>query len=115
MRLRANKSGLVKLLRARGCDIPSLRCAGFEALWQGMALSWADQSGKCRTAYLYGGTASPCLQIGSSVEPVTVDELSRFGLIEPEAQKRSPDSAEADIEAHKDNMMIPQFAALCKG
>lgn len=108
-----NKTGLVYLLRAHGYDVPSVRAAGFEALWQGMALYCGDRAGRACTAYLYLGTVAPVLQVGSEVLPVTVEELERFDLVE--TQKRSPDAAEADIETHEDNMIIPQFAALCKG
>lgn len=110
-----NKPGLVQLLRAHGHNVPSVRRAGFAVLWQAMALSWADRDGKSHTAYLYLSTVQPVLQIGRRTEPVTLEELERFGLVEAEAQKRSPCAAEADTEAHEDNMMIPQFAALCKG
>lgn len=115
MRPKPNKTGLVYLLRARGHDIPSIQGASFEPLWQGMALYWGDRAGKTHTAYLYMGTVEPVLQIGSRTEEVTLEELERFGLVENEAQKRSPGAAEADVEAHEDNMMIPQFSELCKG
>lgn len=108
-----NKPGLVQLLRAKGYDVPSIGAAAFEPLWQGMALYWGDRAGKPHTAYLYMGTVSPVLQIGSRTEAVTLEELERFDLVEE--QKRSPCAAEADTQAHEDNLMIPQFAALCKG
>lgn len=107
-----NKTGLVYLLRARGYDVPSVRGANFEALWQGLALYWGDRAGKFHTAYLYMGTVHPVLQIGSRTEEITLEELERFDLIE---QERSPCAAQADTEAHEDTIMIPQFAELCKG
>lgn len=110
-----NKTGLVYLLRAKGYEVPSIGVATFEPLWQGMALYWGDRDGKSHTAYLYMSTVEPVLQIGSRTEEVTTEELERFGLIEREAEKRSPCTAEADAQAHEDNMMIPQFAELCKG
>lgn len=113
MRIKPNKSGLVCLLRAHGQDIPSIQAAGFEALWQAMALYWADRAGKTHTAYLYLSTVEPVLQMGSRTEAVTLDELERFGLIE--AQKGDPRAAEADAEAYEDNTMVSQFAELCKG
>lgn len=115
MTAKPNKPGLVRLLRAHGQDVPSIQRASFEFLWQAMALSWADRSGKYHTAYLYLSTVEPVIQIGATTKEVTLEELERFGLIEDEAQKRSPCAAQADTQAHEDNMMIPQFAALCKG
>lgn len=115
MQMRHNKAGLVRLLRDLGQDVPSVQRSNFAALWQAMGLQWADRHGNWHTAYLYLSTVRPVIQIGGRTEEVTLDELERFGLVEPEAQKRSPDAAEADVEAHEDNMIIPQFAALCKG
>lgn len=112
MNPKPNKPGLVRLLRAHGQDVPS---ASIEVLWQGMALAWVDRSGHCHTAYLYLSTVEPVIQIGGKTEEVTLEELERFGLVEDETQKRSPCAAEADTQAHEDNLMIPQFAALCKG
>lgn len=114
MNLKPSKTGFVALLRARGEDIPSIRAASFEALWQGLALYWGDRAGETHTAYLYMGTASPVLQLGSHAGPVSVEELERFGLVEK--KKGTPCNAEAKTEGHHENtMMIPQFAELCKG
>ena len=116
MQMKANKTGLVRLLRDQGQDIPSVQRANFVSLWQAMGLQWADRNGNWHTAYLYLSTVRPALQIGGRTVEVTPEILAEYGLIEPEAQKRSPCAAEAaDAEAHEDNMMIPQFAALCKG
>ena len=116
MQIKANKTGLVRLLRGMGQDIPSVQRANFVSLWQAMGLQWADRHGNCHTAYLYLSTVEPVIQIGGRTVEVTPEILAEYGLIEPEAQKRSPRAAEAtDAEAHEDNMMIPQFAALCKG
>lgn len=51
--------------------------------------------------------------IGRGAETVSLGGPERFGLIE--AQKGDPRAAEADAEAYEDNIMIPQFAELCKG
>lgn len=115
MQMKANKTGLVRLLRDQGQDIPSVQRAKFVSLWQAMGLQWADRHGSWHTAYLYLSTVRPALQIGPNTMDLTPEILTRYGLIEPEAQKRSPRAAEADTEAHEDNMMIPQFAALCNG
>lgn len=115
MQTRYNKAGLVHLLRDLGQDVPSVQRASFVSLWQAMGLQWADRHGIWHTAYLYLSTVRPALQIGRATVELTPEILAKYGLIEPEAQKRSPDAAEADVEAHEDNMMIPQFAALCKG
>lgn len=115
MRMNPNKTGLVRLLRDLGQDIPSVQRVNFVSLWQAMGLQWADRHGSCHTAYLYLSTVHPALQIGPNTMDLNTETLTRYGLIEPEAQKRSPDAAEADVEAHEDNMIISQFAALCKG
>lgn len=115
MRANPNKTGLVRLLRDQGQDIPSVQRVNFVSLWQAMGLQWADRHGTCHTAYLYLSTVEPVIQIGGKTEVVALGELERFGLVEAEAQKRSPRAAEADAEAHEDTIMIPQFAALCKG
>lgn len=115
MRVNPNKTGLVRLLRDFGQDIPSIQRAGFEPLWQAMGLQWADRCGQWHTAYLYLGTVHPALQIGPDTVELTAELLAGYGLIEPETQKRNPGAAEADAEDHEDNMIIPQFAALCKG
>lgn len=113
MSAKPNKAGLVRLLRDLGQDIPSIQRANFVSLWQAMGLQWADRNGSWRTAYLYLSTVEPVIQIGGRTVDVTPEELERFGLVE--AEKKSPDAAEADVEAHEDTIMIPQFAALCKG
>lgn len=115
MKGKPNKAGLVRLLRGLGQDIPSVQRADFVSLWQAMGLQWADRHGSWHTAYLYLSTVEPVIQTGGRTVEVTPEILAEYGLIEPEAQKRNPDAAEADVEAHEDNMMIPQFAALCKG
>lgn len=115
MRANPNKTGLVRLLRDLGQDIPSVQRVNFVSLWQAMGLQWVDRHGTCHTAYLYLSTVRPALQIGANTMDLTPEILTRYGLIEPEAQKRSPRAAEADTEAHKDAIMIPQFSALCKG
>lgn len=115
MRMNPNKTGLVRLLRDQGQDIPSVQRTNFVSLWQAMGLQWVDRHGTCHTAYLYLSTVHPALQIGGKTVEVTPEILAEYGLIEPEAQKRSPGAAKADTEAHEDTIMIPQFAALCKG
>lgn len=114
MQTRYNKAGLVRLLRDLGQDVPSVQRANFAAFWQAMGLQWADRHETWHTAYLYLSTVRPALQIGRATVELTPEILAKYGLIEPEAQKRSPRAAEADTEAHEDNMIIPQFAALCK-
>lgn len=115
MTQKPNKAGLVRLLRDRGQDIPSVQRASFVALWQAMGLQWADRHGRWHTAYLYLSTVRPALQIGRDTVELDPETLAEYGLIEPEEQKRSPRAAKADTEAHEDNMIIPQFAAICKG
>lgn len=115
MQMKANKTGLVRLLRDQGQDIPSVQRANFVSLWQAMGLQWADRHGAWHTAYLYLSTVRPVVQIGRATVDLSPETLAKYGLIEPEAQKRSPRAAEADTEAHEDTIMIPQFAALCKG
>lgn len=115
MKINPDKAGLVYLLRSHGYQVPSIQGTCFEVLWQGMALYWRDRSGKTHTAYLYMGTVEPTLQIGSRTETVTAEDLERFGLIE--SKKEAPHTTDAvDVrDNHENNMMIPQFAELCKG
>lgn len=115
MQTRYNKAGLVRLLRDLGQDVPSVQRANFAALWQAMGLQWADRSGNWHTAYLYLSTVRPALQIGRATVELTPEALAQYGLVED--KKEAPHTTDAvDVRGnHEDTMIIPQFAALCKG
>lgn len=115
MKMKPNKAGLVFLLRAHGQDVPSLSGAAGDALWQAMALRWEDSQGQRHTACLYLCTREPVLQTGDTTEIITREELERFGLVEPEEQKRSPHGDKAHMGTHEYNAIIPQLAGICKG
>lgn len=114
MQTKYNKAGLVRLLRDQGQDIPSVQRASFVSLWQAMGLQWADRHGIWHTAYLYLSTVRPALQIGRATVELTPEALAQYGLVEE--KQEAPHTADADVRGnHEDNMIIPQFAALCKG
>lgn len=81
--LRATKTGLVKLLRSRGHDIPSIRRAYFQQFRGTAWLGWLDSSGNQRKATLVAAAGRPIFWVDRSpVEELSMAELIRYGLCE---------------------------------
>lgn len=76
---RATKSSLVKLIRAKGYDVPSIYQAVFERCRHTFWLHWRDKEGIHHWAY-YTWTGGPALQIDETWIELTVAEVIHFGL-----------------------------------
>ena len=82
----ANKTKLVKLLRAKGYDIPSGRQARFNRQVRGNArtfvLEWIDGEKRRRLAFYSGFAGRPYLSVGKEWIWLTMAEVIQFGLVE---------------------------------
>lgn len=84
LRPKANKTSLVKLVRSKGYDVPSMRQAGFmgdgriRAYW----LNWTDAQGARHSAYYTGVGGRPCLLVDKTWFDLTMAEVIHFGLVE---------------------------------
>lgn len=89
----ANKTKLVKLLRAKGYDVPSGRQARFDRHIRGNArtfvLEWIDSEKRRRLAFYSGCAGQPYLSVGKKWTWLTMAEVIQFGLAE-EQKKRPP-------------------------
>ena len=82
----ANKTKLVKLLRAKGYDVPSGRDARFGRLGRGRirtyVLEWVDGEKRRRLAFYSGCGGRPYLSVGKEWTWLTMAEVIQFGLVE---------------------------------
>ena len=82
----ANKTKLVKLLRAKGYDVPSGRDAFFARQGRGKArtyvLQWMDSKKQMRLAFYSGCAGRPYLSVGKEWTWLTMAEVIHFGLVE---------------------------------
>lgn len=81
--LRATKTGLVKLLRSRGHDIPSIRSVYFESHHGRAWLEWTDRAGVRRKVAFT--TVAGMLVLWAEREPaevISMAEVIHFGLYE---------------------------------
>lgn len=82
----ANKTKMVKLLRAKGYDIPSSRQACFEKLGRGntrtFCLEWLDSQKQRRGAFYSGCAGRPYLSVGKEWTWLTMAEVIELGLVE---------------------------------
>ena len=80
---KANKTSLVKLVRSKGYDVPSIRQAQFSggrsrAYW----LGWVDSEKKSHVAYYSGCAGRPVLQVDKTWLDLSMAEVIHFGLVE---------------------------------
>ena len=79
---KATKSSLVKLIRAKGYDVPSLYQATFERVRHTFWLRWRDKAGVPHSAYYTGAGGRPVLQVDKTWIDLTMAEVIQFGLYE---------------------------------
>lgn len=81
----ANKTKLVKLLRAKGYNVPSVRKACFDKLEWGNSrtyvLDWVDGQRKRQRAFYSGCAGRPYLSVGEKWIWLTMAEVIQFGLV----------------------------------
>ena len=86
----ANKTKMVKLLRAKGYNVPSGRDANFDR--SGVCtyvLEWVDSEKRRRLAFYSVCAGRPFLSVGKEWTWLTMAEVIQFGLVE-EQKKRPP-------------------------
>jgi len=81
---KANKTSLVKLVRSKGYDVPSVRQAGFTGGGRSRSywLNWTDSQGTHHSAYYTGAGGRPCLLVDKTWLDLTLAEVIHFGLVE---------------------------------
>lgn len=79
---RATKSSLVKLIRAKGYDVPSIYQAVFERCRRTFCLRWMDKGKVPHLAYYSGADRRPVLLIDKKWIDLTMAEVIQFGLYE---------------------------------
>lgn len=77
---RATKSTLVKLVRSKGYEVPSIYQAIFERHGRAYWLSWRDKKNMLHTAYYSGAAGRPVLQVDKTWIDLTMAEVIHFGL-----------------------------------
>lgn len=81
--LRATKTGLVKLLRSHGYDVPSIRSACFQQFRGTAWLEWLDNGGHRRKATLTAAAGRPIYWVDlGPAEELSMAEIIRYGLCE---------------------------------
>ena len=80
--LYANKTRLVKFLRALGHDIPSIRRAEFSFYRRTYWLEWEDSDGKWHKASYLSGAYSPVLIVDKAVTELAMATVRQYGLVE---------------------------------
>lgn len=78
---RATKTSLVKLIRAKGWKVPSIRGALFSHYHRTYWLEWTDGETWHKATYSAGG-GRPYLYIDSKWIDLTMAEVIHFGLYE---------------------------------
>ena len=87
----ANKTKLVRLLRAKGYDVPSGRQARFDKHGRTYALEWMDSEKRRRLAFYSGCAGRPYLSVGKEWTWLTMAEVIQFELVLD--QKERPPTA----------------------
>lgn len=79
---KATKTSMVKLIRAKGYDVPSIYQAVFERLGRTFWLRWRDKDNVLHSAYYTGAGGRPVLQVDKTWLDLTMAEVIRYGLCE---------------------------------
>lgn len=92
---RATKTSLVKLVREKGYDVPSIRDAAFSTCGRrSYFLDWATKDCTRHHAYYTGVGGRPWLSVDGDAVELTMAEVIHFGLVEAvEAKENAPDAA----------------------
>lgn len=77
----ATKTKMIKLLRDKGCDIPSVRQAAFTKVNYSFWLRWKDSKGKEHAAYYTGSAGRPVLQIDTAWVPFTLAQAQEYEMV----------------------------------
>lgn len=78
---KATKTSLVKLLRSKGWNVPSIRKAIFSHFRQAFWLEWSDGVEWHKATYSSGG-GKPYLYVDSKWIDLTMAEVIHFGMVE---------------------------------
>lgn len=121
---RATKTSLVKLLRAKGYDVPSIRQVDLDQTVliidrhpRIFCLHWRDKEGTHHWAY-YGWGGGPTLRVDETEIELTWEEVRRFGLYK---EKKIPHDCEGSHtgsvlkEYNKDMFILAQENEFGKG
>lgn len=79
---RATKSSMVKLIRSKGYDVPSIYQAIFSRTGYTFWLRWVDKAKVSHSAYYTGAGGRPVLQVDKTWIDITMAEVIQFGLCE---------------------------------
>lgn len=81
---KATKTSLVKLVRSKGYEVPSIRDAMFSTCGRsrGFFLDWAPKDGEWHHAYYTGTGGRPVLSVDGEWLELTMAEVIHFGLVE---------------------------------
>lgn len=79
---KATKSSMVKLIRSKGYDVPSMYQAVFERHGRTFWLRWADRGRVPHSAYYTGAGGRPVLQVDKTWIDLTMAEVIQFDLCE---------------------------------
>lgn len=79
----ANKTKLVKLLRARGYDVPSIYDAFFDRDRRigYFYLQWYDKGGARHSAHYFFALGMPTLRVDTEYTDLSMAEVIQFGLV----------------------------------
>lgn len=79
---KANKTNLIKLIRAKGYIIPSIYQANFAKCGRAFWLRWRDADNALHSAYYSAAAGRPVLQVDKEWHDLTMAEVRHFGLVE---------------------------------
>ena len=79
---KATKSSMVKLIRSKGYDVPSIYQAIFSRTGHTFWLRWVDKRKVPHSAYYTGAGGRPVLQVDKTWSDITMAEVIQFGLYE---------------------------------
>lgn len=79
---KATKSSLVKLIRSKGYNVPSIYQAIFEQHGHTFWLRWVDKGRVPHSAYYSGAGGRPFLQVDKTWIDLTMAEVIHFNLSE---------------------------------
>ena len=115
---RATKTSLVKLVRAKGYDVPSIYQAAFEQHGRTFWLRWFDKEEVSHFAFYSWSAGRPDLQVDETWFDLTMAEVIEFGLYE---EKKIPHDCEGSHtgsvlrEYNKDIFILAQENEFDKG
>ena len=117
---RATKTSLVKLLRARGYDVPSIQAASFDQDRRigYFFLHWYDKGGVRHYAHYFSALGMPMLLVDTEYTDLSMAEVIRFGLYR---EKKIPHDCEGSHtgsvlrEYNKDIFILAQENEFGKG